>query len=113
MSLDMGESNKRTKSGFHLDEKLFTFKPKLNPKSTLLASQVQTSFLERQNSHSQKQLEVLKKALILSSNHYEKLIYPYKLAANTDLKSNSFLKSKVSLIFFFKICSQIYSNRKK
>ena len=45
---------------FQLDKSLFTFKPKLNPKSHLLAQNL-ISFYERQNLHSRKQLEMVSK----------------------------------------------------
>jgi len=45
---------------FQLDKNLFTFKPKLNPKSHLLAQNL-ISFYERQNLHSRKQLEMVSK----------------------------------------------------
>lgn len=42
----------------NIDRKLFTFKPKLNPKTKLLTSKI-LSFYERQNLHSKKQLETV------------------------------------------------------
>lgn len=45
---------------FKLDKKLFTFKPKLNKKSTLLTQNL-ISFYERQNLHTRKQLELVNK----------------------------------------------------
>lgn len=41
-----------------LDKELFTFKPKLNRKSTLIAQNI-LGFYERQNRHCQKQLELV------------------------------------------------------
>jgi hypothetical protein len=41
-----------------LDKNLFTFKPKLNKKSTLLTQNL-ISFYERQNLHTRKQLELV------------------------------------------------------
>ena len=49
---------------FQLDKNLFTFKPKLNPKSHLLAQNL-ISFYERQNLHSRKQLEMVSKILFI------------------------------------------------
>ena len=48
----------KTGAEFQLDKELFTFKPKLNRKSTLLAQNL-ISFYERQNLHSRKQLELV------------------------------------------------------
>jgi hypothetical protein len=41
-----------------LDPNLFTFKPKLNPKTQMLTSNL-LSFYERQNLHTRKQLEMV------------------------------------------------------
>ena len=54
-------NNDDTDSKFfkHLDKNLFTFKPKLNAKSNLIAQNF-SSFLERQSMHSTKKLELVK-----------------------------------------------------
>ena len=57
-----------------IDTNLFTFKPKLNPKSIVLAKNV-LDFYERQNQHSKKQLELLEEAYRMSTNEYGKMIY--------------------------------------
>lgn len=90
------DAGKIKKNDIHFDKSLFTFKPKLNPKSTLIAAQGQSSFMERQNSHNQKQLELLRKAFLLSTNDYGKLLYPFSILNNTELvKSDILTKGKV------------------
>lgn len=92
------ESNKPKKSSHQLDKSLFTFRPKLNPKSNQIAQQSQKSFLERQNSHVQKQLEQLRKAFLLSTNDYGKLLYPYSLLTNSNISKSDYFIQKV--VFF-------------
>ncbi len=46
------------------DKTLFTFKPKLNPKSNVIAQKF-LNFYERQNIHTQKQLEIVMRLLFL------------------------------------------------
>ena len=52
----------QSKSAKMFDKSMFTFKPKLNPKSNLLAQNF-LNFYERQNIHTQKQLEIVSKIL--------------------------------------------------
>lgn len=54
----------KIKSNF--DKNLFTFKPKLNPKSNMIAQNF-LSFYERQNIHTQKQLEIVSSCIIVNS----------------------------------------------
>jgi hypothetical protein len=59
----------------------FTFKPKLNPKSQVLAKNI-LDFYERQNLHSKKQLEILEEAYKMSTNDYGKLLYSTTYSSN-------------------------------
>ena len=56
--------NRQTKPKIY-DKTLFTFKPKLNPKSNLIAQKF-LNFYERQNIHTQKQLEIVRKTFFLA-----------------------------------------------
>ena len=78
---------------FQLDKELFTFKPKLNPKSTLLAQNL-ISFYERQNLHSRKQLEMVSE---------KKSIKVFLKIQN----KKSFMK--ITQKFFFRETSHFYS----
>ena len=50
--------NQYSTKQLNYDKNLFTFKPKLNPKSALIAQNF-LNFYERQNIHTQKQLEMV------------------------------------------------------
>ena len=47
-------------SNSNLDKELFSFKPKLNPKSNLIAQNLQ-SFAERREAYARRQSEIVKK----------------------------------------------------
>jgi len=48
-----------------LDKNIFTYKPKINAKSNMLAQNF-LNFYERQNLHTQKQLEIVRKIFIFT-----------------------------------------------
>jgi hypothetical protein len=90
-----------------INSNTFTFKPKLNPKSQVLAKNI-LDFYERQNLHSKKQLEILEEAYKMSTNDYGKLLYSTTYSSNDPnnfFNSSQFqpkvrIKNNVSLLFF-------------
>lgn len=110
MSLEDEEIVKPRKEKYQLDKTLFTFKPKLNAKSNQMALNFQKSFLERQNSHLQKQLEQLRIAFLQSSNDYGKLLYPYSLLANSNMSKSDYFIQKVLLIRIFAYFLELIKN---
>jgi hypothetical protein len=90
-----------------IDSNLFTFKPKLNPKSLEIAQNI-LNFYERQDLHSKKQLNNFEEAFKASTNDYGKLF----LMNNYSSKERNFLRNyvKVSLnVLFGLYFSSFYS----
>lgn len=56
-----------------IDSSLFTFRPKLNPKSLMIAENL-LDFYERQNIYNKNKLELLEEAYRMSTNDYGKLL---------------------------------------
>jgi hypothetical protein len=76
----------------NLDKNLFTFKPKLNPKSNMIAQNF-SSFLERQSLHSTKRLELVKFINLFYGFIYKLMYYllqlnEYNLFLINDFDSN-------------------------
>lgn len=91
---------KSKKEIYLLDKTLFSFKPKLNPKSKKIALQLEKNFQDRQNTHIQNKIDLLKKAFLQSTKNYRKF---YLSTSANQFRSDIFIKKVfLTVRFHFK-----------